>query len=223
MVKDVVHTVHNGEDTTHALTIVNQSQLLRMLARMWDETEFLSPYGVRSLSKAHEKAPFVFDGRTVGYEPVEAVSKIKGGNSNWRGPIWFPSSFLIIESLRKLGKAFGPEVKLVVADGRELNLRELAGDLADRLIGIFTRDESGRRPVHGDQERFRTDPHWRDYLLFYEYFHGDTGAGLGASHQTGWTALVATLIEEWRGKRKPKRRAESSGFTSPSMPALASG
>jgi hypothetical protein len=224
MVKDVVHTVKNGEDTTHALTIVNQSQLLRMLARMWDETEFLSPYGIRSLSKAHEQKSFVFDGRSVGYEPAEAVSKIKGGNSNWRGPIWFPSCFLIIESLRKLGKAFGPDVKMRVADGRELNLRELAGDLADRLISIFARDEEGRRGVYGEQERFRSDPHWRDYLLFYEYFHGDTGVGLGASHQTGWTALVATLIEEWRGsKRKPKRRAESDGFASPSMPALASG
>jgi hypothetical protein len=175
------------------------------------------------LSKAHEKESFVFDGRSVGYEPAEAISKIKGGNSNWRGPIWFPSCFLIIESLRKLGKAFGPEVKMRVADGRELNLRELAGDLADRLIAIFTRDESGRRPVHGEQERFRVDPHWRDYVLFHEYFHGDTGAGLGASHQTGWTALVATLIEEWRGSRRKPKRGESAGFASPSMPALASG
>ncbi len=223
-VKDVVHTVHNGQDTTHALTIVNQTQLLRMLARMWEETEFLAPYGIRSLSKAHENEKFEFDGRSVGYEPGEAVSKIKGGNSNWRGPIWFPTSFLIIESLRKLGKAFGPEVKMRVADGRELNLRELAGDLADRLIALFTRDETGRRPVHGEAERFVRDPHWRDYLLFYEYFHGDSGAGMGASHQTGWTALVATLIEEWRGsQRRSGRSKEKDGFASPPMPALARG
>ncbi len=203
---------------------MNQTQLLRMLARMWEETEFLAPYGTRSLSKAHENEKFEFDGRSVGYEPGEAVSKIKGGNSNWRGPIWFPTSFLIIESLRKLGKAFGPDVKMRVSDGRELNLRDLAGDLADRLIGIFTRDETGRRPVHGGAERFSRDPHWRDYLLFYEYFHGDSGAGLGASHQTGWTALVATLIEEWRGSQhRSGRSKEKDGFASPPMPALASG
>ena len=154
----------------------------------------------RSLSKAHEAAPFAFDGRIVGYEPAEAVSKIKGGNSNWRGPIWFPTSFLLIESLRKLSKAYGPDfaVQLPGGDGRPLTFEDMARELADGLIRIFTRDGTGRRPVYGGTRKFQEDPHWRDCILFYEYFHGDNGAGLGASHQTGWTALVASLIDEWR-------------------------
>jgi hypothetical protein len=140
------------------------------------------------------------DGRSVGYEPAEAVAKIKGGNSNWRGPVWFPTCFLLIESLRKLGKAFGPTftVRAPSHGGRPLTFPEMARDLADRLVGIFTRDAEGRRPVFGGSSKFQDDPHWRDHILFYEYFHGDDGAGLGASHQTGWTALVACLIDEWR-------------------------
>src|SRR5262249_26609921 len=153
-----------------------------MLQRMWDETEFLSPYGIRSLSKAHEKNPFVFDGKEVGYEPAEAVSKIKGGNSNWRGPIWFPTSFLLIESLRKLGKAYGPKA-VVSARGESLTFDGMAREIANRLIRIFARGPDGRRPVYGGTRRFQEDPHWRDLLQFYEYFHGDNGAGLGASHQ----------------------------------------
>jgi hypothetical protein len=128
------------------------------------------------------------------------VSKIKGGNSNWRGPIWFPTAFLLIESLRKLGTAYGADFTVATASshGRPLTFNEMARDLADRLIAIFTRGSDGRRPVFGGTRKFQDDPHWRDYLLFYEYFHGDNGAGLGASHQTGWTALVASLIDEWR-------------------------
>jgi hypothetical protein len=200
LVKDVVHEVEHDGIQAHVLTIVNDDQLARMLQRMWDENEFLSPYGVRSLSKSHEGQPFWFCDKVVGYEPAEAVSKIKGGNSNWRGPIWFPTCFLLIESLRKLGKAYGSAfaVPTPSSKGEPIAFKEMARQLANRLISIFTRDVTGHRPVYGGSRKFQEDPHWRDLLLFYEYFHGDTGAGLGASHQTGWTALVAALIDEWR-------------------------
>ena len=191
LVEDVIHPI-TGPDgrTTYLLTIVDTEQLERMLARMCDEREFLSRYGIRSLSRHHLAEPFVWDGRTVTYEPAESSSKLKGGNSNWRGPIWFPTTFLIIESLRKLGTAFGPR--------GPLPLRDIARDIARRLIDIFLVDEHGRRPVFGGTPKFADDPTWRDHPLFYEYFHGDNGAGIGASHQTGWTALVANLIDEWR-------------------------
>jgi hypothetical protein len=198
--RDVVHTVERDGKTTHVLTIVNQQQWARILERVWDPEEFLSPHGVRSLSRYHEQHPFEFDGNKVSYEPAEAVSKIRGGNSNWRGPIWFPANFLLIEALRKLGTAFGPQftVKAPSHGGRPLTFPQLARDLAERLINLFQRDENGRRPIHGGTRKFQEDPHWRDHMLFHEYFHGDNGAGLGASHQTGWTALVASLLDEWR-------------------------
>ena len=195
LVKGVVHTVDGANGTTHALTILNQDQLRRITKRIMDPREFLSDYGVRSLSKAHEREPFVFDGQAVGYEPAESVERIKGGNSNWRGPLWFPTSFLLIESLRKLGKAFA-----LAEDGPTpgVPFDDMAREIAGRMIATFARDARGRRPVYGHSAKFQDDPHWRDHILFYEYFHGDTGAGLGASHQTGWTALIASLIDEWR-------------------------
>jgi hypothetical protein len=200
LVQNVVHTVKRDGKVTFLLTIVDENQLRRLLERVWDEAEFLSPYGLRSLSKAHAARPFELDGRVVGYEPAEAVSKIKGGNSNWRGPIWLPTCFLLIESLRKLGAAFGGSFTLQppAAAGRPITFADMARELADRLIRLFSRNAQGRRPVFGGSRKFQEDPHWRDYLLFYEYFHGDNGAGLGASHQTGWTALVASLLDEWR-------------------------
>ncbi len=199
IVGDVVNSVESNGKTTHVLSIVNQQQLERLLTRVCDEREFLSAYGLRSLSKAHEEQPFELEGKTVRYEPAEADCKIKGGNSNWRGPIWFPTAFLLIESLRKLGKAWGPEFAIAnPQSGGRTSARAMAHELADRLIRLFTRDTSGRRPVFGGTAKFQHDPHWRDLLLFYEYFHGDNGAGLGASHQTGWTGLVASLIDEWR-------------------------
>jgi hypothetical protein len=201
LVEGVVHTIERGGAVTHVLTIVTRSQLERILRRVWDPAEFLSDYGIRSLSRVHAADPFVLDGQTVGYEPAEAVAKIKGGNSNWRGPIWFPTCFLIIESLRKLAKAYGPDLALPTpgSGGQPISFGAMARSLAERLIHIFTRDPAtGRRAVHGDQAPFQDDPHWRDLILFYEYFHGDHGAGLGASHQTGWTGLVASLIDEWR-------------------------
>jgi len=201
MVSQVIQRVPQTDgSTTHLLTIMNFAQLTRLLGRLHDPDEFLSPHGVRSLSKKHRREPFVLDGRRVGYEPAESETKLKGGNSNWRGPIWFPTTFLIVESLRKLGTAFGPDVCLETpaSAGRPISFRGMATDIARRLTGIFLEDASGHRPVWGDSPRFRDDPRWRDELLFYEYFHGDTAAGLGASHQTGWTALVANLIDEWR-------------------------
>jgi hypothetical protein len=199
MTEEVIHRIEKDGHVTYLLTIVNQDQIARMVKRLHDETEFLSRYGVRSLSKFHEGNPFELDGRTVPYEPAESSSKLKGGNSNWRGPLWFPTSFLIIESLRKLGTAFGPSYVLSTPGSREqpVGFRDIASDLSRRMIDIFLRDESGRRPVWGGAAKFQDDPHWRDELLFYEYFHGDNGAGLGASHQTGWTSLVANLIDEW--------------------------
>jgi hypothetical protein len=193
----VNHTSHGGVDSL-ALTIVNLTQLKRMLERICDSDEFLSDFGLRSLSKTHAAHPFVLGDKRVSYEPAEAVSKIKGGNSNWRGPIWFPTTFLMIESLRKLAKAYGSDIVVEGRDGKIWTIGEIARTLAERLIAIFARDADGRRPVYGNIAKFQDDPHWRDYIAFHEYFDGDTGAGLGASHQTGWTGLVASLIDEWR-------------------------
>jgi hypothetical protein len=200
LIQGVVHTVQQKGDVTRVLTIVNEAQLARIMQRILDPEEFLSPYGLRSMSKHHQSRPFECGGNRVCYEPAEADSKIKGGNSNWRGPIWFPTCFLLIESLRKLAKAYGDDFRLSLPEskGAVHTFPEMAREIAQRMIGLFTRDPSGRRPFYGDNRTFQEDPHWRDHLLFYEYFHGDTGAGLGASHQTGWTALVACLIDEWR-------------------------
>jgi hypothetical protein len=187
----------DGEEV-HVLAIFDQDQLVRLLDRVFDEREFLSDFGIRSLSKVHAEHPFRFGNSEVRYEPAESDCKIKGGNSNWRGPIWFPTSFLLIESLKKLDKAFGSSYRPKLPSGKETTFKDLAGDIANRMIKIFVRDEKGNRPVYGGCRKFQDDPHWRDYILFYEYFHGDNGAGLGASHQTGWTGLVATLIDEWR-------------------------
>ena len=182
------------------LSIVDRNQLSRLLQRVWDEQEFLSPGGLRSLSKFHEHHPFSFGSGTVRYEPAEADVKIKGGNSNWRGPIWFPTSYLLIESLMKFGEAFGPEyaVQTPASPNHPITPTEMARETANRMIGMFTRGADGRRRIYGGTTRFQEDPHWRDLLLFNEYFHGDNGAGLGANHQTGWTGLVANLIDEWR-------------------------
>jgi hypothetical protein len=184
----------------YVLAIVDEDQMRGMLNRLIDPKEFLSDFGIRSLSKFHEQNPYVFGSNEVRYEPAESDNKIKGGNSNWRGPIWFPTTFLMIESLRKLGKAYGPSFSVEMPDGsgREVTLAQMSEEIANRLIKIFTRDAEGKRPVYGGTKKFQDDPHWRDYILFYEYFHGDNGAGIGASHQTGWTALVASLIDEWR-------------------------
>ena len=187
-------------DKQYALTIVNEGQLRRILERLLSPDEFLSPFGVRSLSKYHELHPFRFGNAEVRYDPAESDNKIKGGNSNWRGPIWFPTTFLVLESLRTLGAGYGDDFKInIPGDSRgERNLFEIAREIANRMISIYTRNERGERPVYGCTAKFQKDPHWRDLILFYEFYHGDNGAGIGASHQTGWSALVAALIDDWR-------------------------
>ncbi|HZY60150.1 MAG TPA: hypothetical protein VFE56_10330, partial [Candidatus Binataceae bacterium] len=171
------------------------------LACMLDEDEFLSPYGIRSLSHYHAEHPYVFSvgGREyrVSYLPAESDSGMFGGNSNWRGPIWMPVNALIIRALMHYFSYYGDNFKIEcpTGSGNLMNLFEVAREITNRLTRIFLRDETGRRPVFGGAEKFQHDPHWRDHLLFYEYFHGDNGAGIGASHQTGWTGIVAGLIE----------------------------
>ena len=184
-------------DPVHVLSVVDQEQLGRILSRLMNPEEFLSPYGIRSLSKAHAQEPFRFGSLGVSYEPAESDCKIKGGNSNWRGPIWFPTTFLILESLKRLQKAYGTNYRVDIG-GSLRSFGELSEEIANRMISIFTRDAQGHRPVYRDSRIFQTDPFWRDHVLFYEYFHADSGAGLGASHQTGWTGLVAVLIDEFR-------------------------
>jgi hypothetical protein len=184
------------------LSICNGRQLRSVLQYMLDEREFLSDYGIRALSKVHapERHPYVLalDGHEhrVEYQPAESDSGLFGGNSNWRGPIWFPMNFLIIESLQRFHHYLGPEFKVEcpTGSGQMMTLNEVAANLSCRLSRIFLRDDKGHRPVSGSVEIFQTDPHWKDLLLFYEYFHGDNGTGIGASHQTGWTALVAKLL-----------------------------
>ena len=184
----------------YELTIMDERQMRRLLERLLSPEEFLSDYGIRSLSRYHGQHPFVFEYREVRYDPAESDNKIKGGNSNWRGPIWFPTTFLIIESLRILGTGYGDDFKLSIPgdSDSEQNLLRIAGEIANRMIRIFTRNERGERPVYGGSAKFQKDPHWKDLILFYEFYHGDNGAGIGASHQTGWSALVAALIDDWR-------------------------
>jgi hypothetical protein len=181
--------------------LVTEERLRRILSRMLDENEFLSPHGIRAISKYHAEHPYVFsaEGREyrVAYTPAESDSGMFGGNSNWRGPIWMPVNALLIRALLSLYAYYGDNFKIEcpTGSGKLMNLFEVARELANRLISIFLRDASGRRPVYGGTEKFQTDPFWKDHLLFYEYFHGDNGAGIGASHQTGWTGVVATLID----------------------------
>jgi len=181
------------------LCIVGIERLKRILKRLLDEDEFLSEYGLRSLSKFHKAHPFSYgNDRAVAYEPAESHTRIKGGNSNWRGPIWFPTGFLVIQALYKYHEFMGDRLKVEcpTGSGNEMTLDKVADELARRMIRLFIRDGHGHRPVFGGAKRFQQDPHWKDYILFYEYFHGDNGAGIGASHQTGWTALVAKLIQD---------------------------
>jgi len=183
-------------------SVVNPEKIKKILARLLDESEFLSPYGIRALSRVHRDQPYRLnvDGMEYGvrYEPAESSSGLFGGNSNWRGPIWFPVNYLLIESLQKfhhyLGDGF--TVEFPTGSGRQLTLAQVAAEISRRLSSIFLRDEEGRRPAFGKAEKLQRDPHFRDYLLFHEYFHGDDGSGVGASHQTGWTGLVAKLLQQ---------------------------
>jgi hypothetical protein len=192
---------HYGVAERGIMAMVNQERLRRILTKMLDENEFLSPYGIRALSKFHEQHPFVFNVQgqehRVDYLPGESNTGMFGGNSNWRGPIWMPVNAMIIRALLNFYLYYGDNFKIEcpTGSGKMMNLFEVAKEIADRLSRIFLRNEQGKRPVYGGAEKFQTDPHWRDHILFYEYFHGDNGAGLGASHQTGWTGLVAKFIQ----------------------------
>jgi hypothetical protein len=191
----------DAEHGHRMLAIPTPERLERVLRYMLDESEFLSPYGIRSVSRVHRDHPYVFRAGgqefRVEYDPAEGTSGLFGGNSNWRGPIWFPVNFLLIEALERYDHFYGPSfrVECPVGSGQMLTLGEVARELSTRLVRLFVPDERGDRPVHGGAARYATDPHWRDLVLFNEYFHGDTGRGIGASHQTGWTALVARCVE----------------------------
>jgi hypothetical protein len=205
---------HWGYGDRGMIGLVNPSRLRRILTYMLDENEFLSPYGIRSLSRWHEKHPYMFkvqgDEYLVGYLPAESDSGMFGGNSNWRGPIWFPVNAILIRALLQYYLYYGNSFKVEcpTGSGRLMNLFEVAREIATRLTNIFLRDEKGRRPLYGALEKFQNDPNWKDYVLFYEYFHGDNGAGIGASHQTGWTGLVATIVKLF-GTLDPKRLLET--------------
>ena len=192
---------HFGVAERGIMALVNPERLRRILTKMLDENEFLSPYGIRSLSKFHEQHPYLFhvggQEYRVDYLPAESNTGMFGGNSNWRGPIWMPVNVMILRALLNFYLYYGDNFKIEcpTGSGKLMNLFEVSKEIADRLSRIFLRDERGRRPVYGGTETFQSDPHWRDHILFYEYFHGDNGAGLGASHQTGWTGDVAKIIQ----------------------------
>ena len=195
-----------GMEERRLLALVRGHRMKRLLKRMLDPGEFLSDYGIRAISKYHAEHPYEYLTHgmdyVVTYEPGESSTGLFGGNSNWRGPIWFPINFLLIETLQKFHHYYGDDflVECPTGSGQKLTLWQVADQLSCRLTHIFLRGEDGSRPVFGTNETFQTNPHWRDYLLFYEYFHGDTGRGVGASHQTGWTALVAKLLEQTEGR-----------------------
>ena len=183
------------------LSILNKKKLERVLAYLLDENEFLGPHGIRSLSRYHLEHPFSFwvgpQEFKVQYLPAESNTGMFGGNSNWRGPVWMPINVLIIRALLNLYAFYGDDftVECPTGSGQQMTLFDVAQEIGRRLTSTFLRDADGKRPVYGGTARFQSDPHWRDLILFYEYFHGDNGAGLGASHQTGWTGLVAPLLD----------------------------
>jgi hypothetical protein len=182
------------------LSVLYRDNLKRVLTRMLDEAQFLSDYGIRSISREHLHSSYVFDLQgtkyTVQYEPAESTTRLFGGNSNWRGPVWMPVNALLVRSLLLLYQYYGDSFKIEcpTGSGVEKNLFEVAHEIGERLANIFRINEKGLRPVYGDAETFQKDPHWKDLLLFYEYFHGDNGAGIGASHQTGWTGIIARFL-----------------------------
>jgi hypothetical protein len=204
-----------GEDDRmrRLLAIPTRERLQRVLRYVLDEAEFLSPHGIRSVSRVHHEHPYEIEvqGTThsVDYVPAEGNTGLFGGNSNWRGPVWFPINYLVLEALERYHHFYGDELKVEcpVGSGRLLTLAQVAQELEQRLAGIFLADGAGRRPCHGGDERYATDPHWKDLVLFHEYFHGDNGRGVGASHQTGWTALVLRCIEDVARRRETAAKA----------------
>ena len=202
---DHIETESTENGPRRFLALVNRHRLKKVLGYMLDESEFLSPYGIRALSRYHRDHPYIMavngNEHRVDYEPAESSTGLFGGNSNWRGPIWFPVNYLLIESLQKFHYFLGDNYKVECPTGsaNTATLWQVAGEISHRLTRIFERGENGRRPVFGGTEKFQTDPHWRDLIPFHECFHGDNGAGIGASHQTGWTSLVAKLIQQYGG------------------------
>ena len=196
------------------MSILNKKKLERVLGYLLDENEFLGPHGIRSLSRYHLDHPFIFwvghQEYKVQYLPAESNTGMFGGNSNWRGPVWMPVNGLIVRALTNLYTFYGDEFKVQcpTGSGRYMTLFEVAEEITRRLAGTFLRDANGRRPVYGGMAKFQDDPHWRDLILFHEYFHGDNGAGLGASHQTGWTGLIAVLMDIF-GRVDAKRLLET--------------
>jgi hypothetical protein len=209
--EQLLHSLQTNEgNSAHLLSVLTREQLERLLQRLFDEDEFLSPFGIRSLSRFHEKNPCIYaasgETYTVDYEPGEGTSGTFGGNSNWRGPVWFPINYLILESLRiyHLFYAESLRVEFPTRSGQWMSLGEAARNLAHRLQGLFLPDAAGRRACNGTERRYAEDPNWKGLLLFNEYFHADTGRGCGASHQTGWTALIADLMNlepYWTGSK----------------------
>lgn len=195
-----IHPIKKSSGTEYLFGVLNPREIGHLLHYIWDPNEFRSEFGLRSLSKYHESHPLEFQGAFLTYEPGEAVNVIKGGNSNWRGPIWFPINFFLIDTLSLLDRAFDDQFQIKIRNESAVTLRQMADSFANRLLKLFKTDEKGKRPCFGNFEKFQKDPHFKDYLLFNEYFHGDTGLGLGSSHQNGWTGLIANLIQELRSK-----------------------
>lgn len=198
LVEACIIPTEKNHKTHYVLTLMNAQQLQSVLKYVWNPDEFRSNFGLRSLSRFHEKHPFVFQERSVSYEPAESKDKVKGGNSNWRGPIWMPTTFLLVDSLLKLTEAYGDEIQIQTAGEKSVRIGEMATVFADHMISIFVKDKNGKRPFFGEEFPFHHNPAWNDFLLFYEYFNPETGKGLGASHQTGWSGLVANFIDEFR-------------------------
>jgi hypothetical protein len=198
-----------GGDRRLLLGVVGVDRLLRVFTRLFDEAEFLSPHGLRALSKVHLEHPYELSVEglhaVIDYEPAESTTSMFGGNSNWRGPVWMPLNHLLISALQRYARFFGDDylIEYPTGSGKRVNLADVAEDVRHRLVSIFVRDEAGRRPCFGQVERMQTDPAWKDLLLFNEYFHGETGAGLGACHQTGWTGGIADLIRRSPGSDVP--------------------
>ena len=205
LVANMADVDDRGESHRRLFAILTRDKLMKVLRRMLDSDEFLSDYGIRSISRVHKEEPYVLHAGgneyKVEYWPAESKSGLFGGNSNWRGPIWFPVNYLIVESLQKFHHYYGDSFKVEMPTGSEnwMNLGEVAKELSRRLSRIFLRDDNGRRPVYEDDQTFQRNKHWRDLILFYEFFDGDSGRGVGASHQVGWTGLVAKLLQQSGG------------------------
>jgi len=205
---------HNG--AAYLLALPKEERAKRVLKYVFDENEFLSDYGIRSLSKHHLNNPFTMhisgEDMSVQYVPGESNTSMFGGNSNWRGPIWFPMNFLLIEALERYHNFYGKNMigEFPTGSGDVKDLSEVAYDLNTRLVSMFLPDKEGRRPCHGEDKKFAEDPHWKNLVLFYEYFHGDSGKGLGANHQTGWTALAAVCLDDIGRKRLRQQKQDAS-------------